>query len=36
MVYDMFGNYTAALITMPVLLVLALFLLMLLFRGKKV
>lgn len=35
MVYDMFGNYTPALITMPALLVLSFFLLVSLFRQKQ-
>lgn len=35
MVYDFFGNYTPALVTMVALLVLALFLLISLFRQKK-
>ena len=35
MVYDIFGNYNPALITMPILLLLSLFLLTGLFREKK-
>ena len=35
MVYDLFGTYTPALITMPILLVVVLFLLSILFREKE-
>ncbi|MBR2047891.1 MAG: MFS transporter [Oscillospiraceae bacterium] len=35
MVYDVFGNYTPAMITMPILLVISVFLLLTLFREKQ-